>query len=153
MAPMPYHISASAQLVETWSPRILGILRIVVGLLFLQYGLAKLFGWPHVAIFDDLHYFSLWGLSGMIEFVGGLLLIVGLFTRPVAFIMSGEMAFAYFIEHAPQSFFPANNGGTAPILFCFLLFYFFVAGSGAWGLDRVMRPDEPPRGQSSYGGA
>ena len=144
---MPY-TTATAEMVETWSPRVLGILRIVVGLLFLQYGLAKLFGWPHVAIFDRLQYFSLLGLSGLIELVGGPLLILGLFTRPVAFIMSGEMAFAYFLEHLPRAFFPAQNGGIAPIVLCFVLLYFFVAGGGAFSLDGVMRPAGTPHPQS-----
>jgi putative oxidoreductase len=147
---MPYNISASAEMVDTWSPRILGVLRILTGLLFVQHGLSKLFGWPHVAMFDDLQYFSLLGLAGVIELVGGLLLTLGLFTRPAAFIMSGEMAAAYFIWYPPSSyFFPAQNGGDAEILYCFVFFYFFVGGSGAWGLDRVIRPVEPPRGAPS----
>ncbi len=90
-----------------WVPRILSVLRIVLGLVLLQYGLAKLFGWPAVRMFENLQWFSLFGIAGMFELVGGTLLILGLFTRPVAFILSGEMAFAYFIEHLPHRLLPA----------------------------------------------
>jgi putative oxidoreductase len=120
-----------------WTPRFLGIMRIVVGLLFLQHGLAKLFGWPHVAMFDDLHAFQLVWFAGIIEVVGSVLLTIGLFTRCAAFVMSGEMAFAYFIAHAPRSFFPILNNGEVAILFCFIFFYFFLVGSGSYGLDKV----------------
>jgi putative oxidoreductase len=126
------------ELVETWAPRILGIMRIVAGLLFFEVGLAKLFGWPHVAMFDNLRLFSLLGAAGVIELVGGFLVTIGLFTRWAAFVMSGEMAFAYFIGHAPKGFFPVQNGGTAAILFCFLFFYLFVVGGGAFSLEGVM---------------
>src|ERR1051326_5565628 len=89
-----------------WAPRILSLLRIVLGLVLLQYGLAKLFGWPVVRMFANVQWYSLWGIAGMFELVGGTLLILGLFTRPVAFILSGEMAAAYFIEHFPHSYLP-----------------------------------------------
>ena len=79
------------------------------------------------------------GLAGILEVVGGVLLVLGLFTRPVAFILSGEMAFAYFMAHAPQGFFPLLNRGELAVLYCFLFFYFFVAGGGAWSLDRLRR--------------
>jgi putative oxidoreductase len=120
-----------------WAPRFLGIMRIVVGLLFLQHGLAKLFGWPHVAMFDNLHAFQLFWFAGIIEVVGSALLTIGLFTRCAAFVMSGEMAFAYFMEHAPRSFFPILNGGEGAILFCFIFFYFFLVGSSAYGIDNT----------------
>ena len=120
-----------------WSERALGLLRIVAGLLFLEHGLSKLAGFPHVAMFDKLHLVSLLGLAGVIELVGGALLTLGLLTRIVAFIMSGEMAFAYFIVHAPKSFFPALNGGELAIVYCFLFLYFAVAGAGAWSLDQL----------------
>jgi len=120
-----------------WSERMLSVLRIIVGLLFVEHGLSKLVGFPHVAMFDSLQLFSLLGLAGVIELVGGALLTVGLFTRITAFIMSGEMAFAYFMVHAPKSFFPALNGGELAIVFCFLLLYFAAAGSGAWSVDQV----------------
>jgi putative oxidoreductase len=120
-----------------WSERMLTVLRIIVGLLFIEHGLSKLFGFPHVAVFDNLQLVSRLGLAGVIELVGGLLLTLGLFTRITAFIMSGEMAFAYFLVHAPRSFFPALNGGELAIVYCFLFLYFAVAGGGAWSLDRL----------------
>ena len=120
-----------------WSERMLSVLRIIVGLLFVEHGLSKLFGFPHVTMFDHLQLFSLLGLAGVIELVGGALLTLGLFARIAAFIMSGEMAFAYFIVHAPKSFFPALSGGELAIVYCFLLLYFAVAGAGAWSLDRL----------------
>jgi putative oxidoreductase len=120
-----------------WSERTLGLLRIIVGLLFLEHGLAKLIHFPHVAIFDKLQYLSLLGLAGVIELVGGTLLTLGLFARITAFIMSGEMAFAYFMVHAPRSFFPALNGGELAIVYCFLLLYFAVAGGGAWSVEQL----------------
>ena len=119
-----------------WSERMLSVLRVIAALMVLQYGLAKLFGFPHVAMFDNLQLVSLIGLSGVIELVGGALLLVGVYTRIVAFIMSGEMAFAYFMSHAPRGFFPIVNGGVLAVLFCFLFLYFAVAGGGAWSLDQ-----------------
>jgi putative oxidoreductase len=122
-----------------WSDRALSVLRIITALLFLQHGLAKHFGFPHVASFDKLQVFSLVGLAGAIEIVGSVLLLVGLFTRPAAFIMSGEMAVAYFISHAPRGFFPILNGGELAVLFCFVFLFFAIAGGGAWSLDRYIR--------------
>ncbi len=124
---------------ETWGPRVLSILRFFAGLLFLEHGLAKLFGFPHVANFDHLQLFSLLGLAGVIEMVGGALVCVGLYTRIAAFIMSGEMAFAYFMSHAPRNSFPLVNGGDAAILYCFVFLYLFVVGGGEWSLDRWWR--------------
>lgn len=121
-----------------WEPRVRAILRIVVGLLFLEHGTAKLFGFPHVPMYDHLQLFSLIGLAGVIEALGGLLFCLGLFTRAAAFIMSGEMAVGYFMAHAPKSFFPALNGGDAAILYCFIFFWFFVAGPGSWSLDNAL---------------
>ena len=118
-----------------WTPRILGILRIVTGFLFLQHGMAKLFGVPHVAMFDGLHLFSLLGFAGVLELVGGLLMVVGLFTRPTAFILSGEMAVAYFMAHAPHGFLPILNQGELAVMYCFVFLYFAVAGGGAFSLD------------------
>jgi putative oxidoreductase len=112
---------------------------IMVGLLFLQHGLAKLFGWPHVAMFDNLHAFQLAWFAGIIEVVGGALFTIGLFTRCVAFVLSGEMAFAYFIAHAPRAFFPILNNGKGAILFCFIFFYFFLLGSGSYSIDNTRR--------------
>lgn len=124
---------------RSWAPRVLSILRIAAGLFFLQHGMAKLLGFPHVAYFDDLQLFSLVGLAGVLEIVGSLLLIVGLFTRPVAFILSGEMAVAYFMAHAPGGFIPLLNQGELAALYSFLFLYFAAAGGGAWSLDAVLR--------------
>ena len=121
------------------APRILSVLRIVDGLILLQCGLAKLVGWPAVEIFENLKWLSLFGIAGMFELVGGTLLILGLFTRPVAFILSGEMAAAYFIEHLPHSFFPAVSEGDLAVSLCFTFLYLAFAGGGPWSLDRVLR--------------
>jgi putative oxidoreductase len=126
----------ASQLNELWAPRLLSVLRIITAFLFLQHGTAKLFGFPHVAMFDELSLFSLIGLAGVLEVVGGLLLMLGLFTRPVAFILSGEMAFAYFIAHAPKGLLPLLNGGEGAVLFCFIFLYLAAAGGGPWSLDR-----------------
>jgi putative oxidoreductase len=118
----------------------LSILRILIGLLYLQHGLNKIFDFPptptHVPWLA--HAVTLApGLAGLLEAIGGVLLVLGLFTRPVAFILSGEMAVAYFMVHAPRSFFPLVNGGDVVVLYCFIFFYLFVAGGGAWSLDRL----------------
>jgi len=120
---------------KTWSPRLLSVLRIVTALLFLQHGLAKLFGFPHVASFDNLQLVSLLGLAGIIEIVGGVLVLIGLFTRPAAFIVAGEMAVAYFMGHAPRAFFPILNNGELAVLFCFVFLYLAAAGGGPWSVD------------------
>jgi len=125
----------------TWRPRVLALLRIATAYLFLTHGTAKLLGMPHVAMFDKLQLFSLVGLAGMLELVGGVLLLFGLFTRPIAFILSGEMAFAYFIGHAPRGnvLVPMLNGGELAALYAFVFLYFAVAGSGAWSVDAAWR--------------
>src|ERR1035437_3371823 len=117
--------------VDAWSPRLLSVLRIATGLLFLQHGSAKLLGFPHVAMFDGLQLFSLMGLAGILELGGSLLIILGLFTRPVAFLLSGEMAVAYFMAHAPNGFLPIVNQGELAVLFCFVFLYLCVVGPGA----------------------
>ena len=116
-----------------WRPYALSILRIVTALLFLEHATMKLFNFPPAPFHPPL--FSLFGIAGMIELVGSLLLIAGLFTRPVAFILAGEMAIAYFIAHAPHSFFPILNHGEAAILFSFIYLYIATAGAGALSLD------------------
>jgi putative oxidoreductase len=121
----------------SWRPRVLSVLRIMTGLLFLQYGMAKLLKYPDVAAFKDVTLFSLYGLAGTLELVGGALMILGLFTRPVAFILAGEMAFAYFMGHAPRGILPIHNGGNLAIIFCFVFFYFSFAGPGPWSLDAL----------------
>ena len=123
--------------VAEWEPRVLSILRIVVGLMFLEHGLSKLFGFPVASMHPGV--FQLLWFASVIETVGGVLLTIGLFTRYAAFIMSGEMAIGYFHSHFPKSFFPIANGGDAAILFCFIFFYIFVAGGGCWSVDRLRR--------------
>ena len=119
-----------------WAPQILSLIRILTALLFLEHGTVKLFGWPGPgpATLTPMLYAAAW-----IEVVGGALLAVGLFTRWCAFIMSGEMAFAYFIGHAPGGFFPIVNRGDAAILYCFIFLYIAAAGGGAWSIDRSVR--------------
>lgn len=126
---------------KVWTHRILGVLRIVVGLLFLQHGTAKLFGMPHVAMFDGLQLVSLLGFAGILELVGGVLMLVGLFTRQTAFILSGEMAVAYFMAHAPHGLFPILNQGELAVVYCFVFLYFSVAGSGAYSIDAIRSKD------------
>ena len=122
-----------------WTPRMLGILRIVIGFLFLQHGSAKLLGIPHVAMFDGLQLFSLIGVAGILELVGGILILIGLWTRPTAFILSGEMAFAYFIAHAGSNFLPLLNGGELAVIYCFVFLYFAFAGAGAFSIDHARK--------------
>jgi putative oxidoreductase len=126
---------------RSWSPYLLGILRIVAAFLFIQFGTAKLFGFPApimpgggTAPLGSLAWFA-----SVLEAFGGLFLLIGLFTRPVAFLLSGEMAFAYFIGHAPQGFWPVLNQGHPAVLFCFLFLYFSAAGPGPWSLDAMRR--------------
>src|SRR5262245_12349094 len=111
-----------------YAPIVLSILRIVAALLFLEHGTSKLFAWPQPATAPA--FLTMYWFAGAFEIVGGILLALGLFTRPVAFIMSGQMAFAYFISHAPNNFFPILNRGDAAILFCFVFFYIAFAGPG-----------------------
>ena len=123
----------------TWEPRILSLLRIVTGLLYLQSGLNKLFNFPPGAQPRAFDLFTLIpGLAGILETFGGILLIFGLFTRPVAFILSGDMAVAYFMAHAPKNFFPMLNGGDGAILYCFVFLYFVFAGGGRWSIDEAV---------------
>ena len=123
--------------VSRYQPYVLGLLRIVLGYIFMLQGMAKLFGVPHVAMFDGLQLFSLMGLAGVLELVGGVLLILGCFTRPVAFILSGQMAVAYFMMHAGIDNFwlPLLNQGEAAVLYSFAFLYLSVAGAGAFSID------------------
>lgn len=125
-----------SQIQVVWAPRLLSVLRVMAALLFLQHGTAKLFGVPPVAMFDGLRLLSLMGIAGVLELVGGVLLVLGLFTRPVAFVLSGEMAFAYFIAHAPRGLFPILNGGELAVLYCFVFLFIAAAGPGPWSVDR-----------------
>ena len=122
-----------------WAPRALSVLRIITGLMIIQHGMATLLGFPVVASFANLNPLSLIGAAGFIELIGGALLIIGFLTQPVAFIVSGEMAFAYFMVHAPKSFFPLINGGTLAIAFCFTCLYLATAGAGPWSVDATMK--------------
>ena len=121
-----------------WAPRILSILRIVAALLFFEHGTSKLLGFPP-SDHSGPEVLSLSWIAGALELVGGALLIVGLFTRPVAFILAGEMAFAYWMAHAPKSAFPLLNGGDSAILYCFVFLYLAFAGGGPWSLDALWR--------------
>jgi putative oxidoreductase len=121
-----------------WAPRVLSVVRIMAALLFIEHGTQKLFGWPPppaamAGMLENLP--PLLVVAAWMELVGGILLGMGLFTRWVAFVLSGQMAAAYFIGHASQGFFPASNGGDAAILFCFIFLYFFFAGPGCWSID------------------
>src|ERR1700682_4966801 len=118
-----------------WAPRLLSILRIMAGLLLLQHGTAKLLKFPVVQNMANLDLSSMPGIAGFLELIGGALLVIGLFTRPVAFILAGMTAVAYFYAHAPRGFFPALNGGELAILFCFALLYLAAAGPGPWSVD------------------
>lgn len=129
------------QLETVWAPRMLSVLRIVAALLFMEHGTQKLLGFPPSSN-PGPALLSLSGIAGVLELFGGALLAAGLFTRPVAFILSGEMAFAYWIAHAPRSFFPILNGGDAAILYCFVFLYLAFAGGGPWSMDATRKAPE-----------
>ncbi|HEX8443916.1 MAG TPA: DoxX family protein [Allosphingosinicella sp.] len=125
---------------DSWRPRILSIVRIVSGLIFMAHGTQKLLGFPGgERAGSGLAFDNPGAFAGIIELFCGLLITLGLFTRPAAFLASGTMAVAYWIAHAPQNFFPVNNGGDAAILYCFLFLYFVFAGPGPWSLDASWR--------------
>ncbi|HEX5613296.1 MAG TPA: DoxX family protein [Burkholderiales bacterium] len=126
-------------MLENWRPRVLGVLRIVTAYLFIPHGTAKLFGVPQMKMFDGVHLMSLTGLAGVLEVFGGALLLIGLFTRPVAFVLSGFMAVAYFMAHASQGsvLLPLLNGGELAVLYSFVFLYFVFAGGGAWSVDSL----------------
>lgn len=126
-------------LAAAWAPRLLSILRIMTGLLFLQHGTAKLLKIPVMPMFANLSLNSLPGIAGILELVGGVLIILGLFTRSVAFVLSGLMAVAYFMAHAPRGFYPILNAGELAILYCFVFLYFAAAGPGPWSIDAARR--------------
>ena len=116
----------------TWSPRMLSVLRIMTGLLFMEHGMQKFFAFPS----PGPALTPLLIVQGLLELVGGILIVIGLFTRPVAFILAGDMAVAYFYAHVPRGFFPQVNMGQLAIMFCFVFLYLFVAGGGAWSVDQ-----------------
>lgn len=124
---------------SAYASRALALLRIVTGFLFIQHGTAKFFGAPHVAMFDGFQAASLMGVAGVLELVGGALILIGLFTRPVAFVLSGFMAVAYFMAHASKGgvLTPILNGGELAIMFSFVFLFLSAAGGGAWSVDAV----------------
>jgi putative oxidoreductase len=122
-----------------WAPRLLSVLRIVTGLLFLQHGTAKHLKFPAVPMFAKMEPVSMLGAAGMIEIVGSLLLIVGLLTRTTAFVLSGFMAVAYFMAHAGRGFYPILNGGELAVLYCFVFLYIAAAGPGPWSYDAMSK--------------
>ena len=122
-----------------WPGRFLAIFRIVAAAMFVTFGTMKLFGYPPApAPMPPLQLMSEMGIGGLLELLGGLAILLGFFTRPVAFILAGEMAVAYFQFHFPQSFFPTTNMGTPAILYCFLFLYLMVAGPGSWSIDAML---------------
>ncbi|HEX8290497.1 MAG TPA: DoxX family protein [Pyrinomonadaceae bacterium] len=124
---------------SNWGPRLLSVLRIVAGFLLMQHGMQKLLGLPAPMPTGTVPLLSLFGFVGVLELGGGLLLILGLFTRPVAFVLSGLLAAAYFMAHAPQGFWPLLNQGELAALYSFVFLYLAVAGGGVWALDRLLR--------------
>ena len=120
-----------------WAPYLLSVLRIVIAFLYIAHGTQKLFGWPSLEPRPPVPLMSLLGAASVIETFGGLLMLFGLLTQPVAFILAGEMAAAYFIAHAPRGFWPLLNRGEPPVYFCFTWLYFAAAGAGPWSLDAL----------------
>lgn len=129
------NIATNNSVAAVWAPRLLSVFRVVVALLFLAHGLVKLFGFPVGAQPGQVPLLTIFGFAAILEVVGGAAVLVGLFTRPVAFVLSGQMAVAYFMVHAPQGFFPVLNGGELAIIYSFAFLYFAAAGAGPWSLD------------------
>ena len=125
-------------LLTDYAPYVLSLLRIIAGFLFLQHGTQKLFGYPMPPPGGKPPIASLYGVGGLLEFIGGILILIGLLTRPVAFLLSGEMAVAYFMVHAPQGFWPTRNQGEAAVFYCFLFLFLTFAGPGPWSLDALL---------------
>ena len=128
--------SGLAAAFEQWRPYVLSLLRIMVGLLFLEHGMSKVFGFPPhgaIPVYPNVEWFA-----GRIELIGGSLLALGLYTRSIAFLLSGEMAIGYFVDHAPRSFFPLLNGGDPAVLYCFIFFYLVFADGGPLSLDALI---------------
>jgi len=132
----------NSNMLASWAPRALAILRIITGLLFLQHPLMKFFGFP-APMAGSSHLPPLIQAAGAIEIIGAPLIVLGLFTRPVAFVLCGEMAAAYWIAHAPRGFWPILNSGESAVLFCFVFLYLVFAGPGAWSLDGLRHPALP----------
>jgi putative oxidoreductase len=126
-----------------WTPRLLSVLRIIAAFLLIAHGAQKLFGFLAPPGMPSFPPFSQMWIGGILEFFGGLLLLLGLFTRPVAFILSGMMAVAYFQMHAPGGFWPLQNKGELAVLYCFVFLFFAAAGGGPWSVDRCIRRGGP----------
>jgi putative oxidoreductase len=124
-----------------WAPRVLSIARIAIALTLLQHPAAKFFGIPYVPFFDNLPISSIYMVAGAIELIAGIAFLVGFYTRAAAFVLSGHLAFVYFIGHAPKGFYPLLNGGESAVVFCFVFLYFAFAGGGPWSLDGVRSPE------------
>jgi putative oxidoreductase len=146
MAKRPQRAAKMRQRVEkftdfwtSWTPSVLSLLRVMSALLILQHGCSKILGFPHNPNYDNLKAFSLIWFAGMLELVFGTLVGIGLFTRVAAFVLSGEMAFAYFIGHFPRGFLPIVNAGNLAALYCFVFFYIAFAGAGPWSVDTAMK--------------
>jgi putative oxidoreductase len=131
-----------------WADRLLSVLRIVTAFAFMLHGTAKILHLPHQPQYDQLQVLSLVGVAGLLELVGGFLVLIGLFTRPVAFILSGEMAVAYFMSHAPRGALPLLNNGDAAVLYCFVFLYLAFAGAGQWSVDAMRTRRLPPASRS-----
>jgi putative oxidoreductase len=140
----------NSSLITRWTPELLSVFRIITAFLFMEHGLQKILNFP-VPPERAVALMSLPGIAGVLELVGGALLLVGLFTRPVAFILSGLMAFAYFMAHAPQGFWPMLNKGELAVLYCFAFLYLSAAGPGPWSLDNWMRHIRMPDGLPNLG--
>ena len=124
-------------MLSSWAPRLLSLMRIILAFLFTAHGSQKLFNLPPGKM-PTPELFSIVGLAGVLEFGGGVLLLIGLFTRPVAFLLSGTMAVAYFMAHAPQGFLPIVNGGELAAVYCWVFLYLAAAGGGPWSVDALM---------------
>ena len=122
-----------------WTDRLLSTLRIVAGLMFMLHGTQKMFGFPASQMSMPFNLMSQMGLAGVLETFGGAMIVLGLFTRPAAFILAGEMAVAYFQAHLPRSFYPVSNGGEAAVLYSFTFLYLTMAGAGPWSIDALLK--------------
>ncbi|MGA9771162.1 MAG: DoxX family protein [Blastocatellia bacterium] len=128
-----------------WVPRLLSVMRVIIAFLFIQHGAQKLFGFMAPEQWAASPVFSMIWIAGVLEFFGGLFILFGLFTRPVAFILSGLMAVAYFMAHAPQGFWTIQNRGELAVAYCFVFLYLTVAGGGSWSMDRLLWRQERTR--------
>jgi putative oxidoreductase len=135
---MQVNREVSMDFLRPYTSQLLSVLRIMTGLLLLQHGCSKYLGFP-VGPMNNTSWNSMSGAAGVLELVGGILLVLGLFTRPTAFILSGMCAVAYFHTHFPRGFFPLLNGGELAVLYCFTLLFLAAAGGGVWSMDRSMR--------------